>query len=940
MPPRSTKVVLDIEIGKILPPTTPVTVGAVLQGAGGGAGGGTKGQQQLAAVTRGIAGLNRVLASIAGAQFGGNILQALTVSVTALPERLKMVLLALLAVTAASLAFMAIQAAILAILWRVYKALFSVVKGFVALNVAIVRFLALPVRWAIGQTVEALRMYVDAVAQAARATVRFAVQYLRQAVAGFAEFEQNTTNAVTAMGVFGKASIPVRQHLKAMALEISMGSRMAANDVGDLMYKLASGGVEGEKALKAVAKSAVALWHATAGRADVEMLSNTLVTVARQFQLSLEDSARIANLFAAVAQRTPFEIKDIATAMEYAGSSASLFGLSIERTAALLGALAQMGQRASVAGTGLSNVFNFLASRTDKAVAVLARYGIAFDQLDLSKHTIYDVIGVFEKLKNKVGEAEFANILYEAGSVRMARTMASLVRYGSENLRNLEKSFTGTNFAFDAQRDQMNTLAGAWERILRLWEGGQLIIMESLNKPLRGSIKVLEGMIDAVWKAKVFEKLGGWLAKGAEGLLKWTGPLGKAAMKAFSSLLKPETPIEIPGFGDIATNLQQTLVAFIDSLPGMIHDAIRRLAPVAVQLIGAIIPLLTSWIQVVTPLLVQLFAQLGTSLAGFLSTYGPDIIKWFAMFLGWLNKIAAQGPAVGKTVGELLRTYLKHLPVLMDTLLENLPKIAGWLEKLPGFLDRFLTEYVPILQKWIGDLAGVGDELFNHLADEAVSLFEEKIAPAIQEMGKAILGGVTEAMNTLSAALDVFRREGLPLLSEAISLIEKMIKYFPTFVLGVLDLFQKIVEMVMFIFPWHKGIREAGAEVKNAIVRLRETILKIQNEMENHAEWDRQHPSTPGPEPKRPDGEFKSRPKPGEGDMGGSGIKPGGGGGGQWREPQPPGTEGASYNGGGGGTVVFNCPDFDTLKTTVATYFSQETQKRQYATRLGAAYTV
>ena len=74
--------------------------------------------------------------------------------------------------------------------------------------------------------------------------------------------------------------------------------------------------------------------------------------------------------------------------------------------------------------------------------------------------------------------------------------------------------------------------------------------------------------------------------------------------------------------------------------------------------------------------------------------------------------------------------------------------------------------------------------------------------------------------------------------------------------------------------------------------------------------------------------------------MGGSGIKPGGGGGGRWREPQPPGTEGASYNGGGGGTVVFNCPDFDTLKTTVATYFSQETQKRQYATRLGAAYTV
>jgi TP901 family phage tail tape measure protein len=107
-----------------------------------------------------------------------------------------------------------------------------------------------------------------------------------------------------------------------------------------------------------------------------DIVTNTM----NMFQLQVEDLNKVNDVLSATCANSATNITDLYEAMKYAGSTANLFGISIEETSAALGVLANMGIKGSDAGTALRNMLLRLAAPTTKAADVLREYGLEIDQ--------------------------------------------------------------------------------------------------------------------------------------------------------------------------------------------------------------------------------------------------------------------------------------------------------------------------------------------------------------------------------------------------------------------------------------------------------------------------------------------------------------------------------------------------------------------------------
>ncbi|HCL4736989.1 TPA: phage tail tape measure protein, partial [Salmonella enterica] len=74
--------------------------------------------------------------------------------------------------------------------------------------------------------------------------------------------------------------------------------------------------------------------------------------------------------------RTNTDLTSIGEAMKYAGTGMAGLGVSVEQTTAMIGVMANVGLRGSIAGTGLQTTFSRLAAPTGKAASALKELGV------------------------------------------------------------------------------------------------------------------------------------------------------------------------------------------------------------------------------------------------------------------------------------------------------------------------------------------------------------------------------------------------------------------------------------------------------------------------------------------------------------------------------------------------------------------------------------
>ena len=188
--------------------------------------------------------------------------------------------------------------------------------------------------------------------------------------------------------------------LTAQAKRLGRETVFTATDIANLQLELSKLGFASQEVQSAVG-SAADITAVFGG--DLVKTGTTIAEVVRQFSNANLDSARVADVMAVAFQNTALSTDNFAQAMKNVGSVANITGNDFESTVALLGLLANAGQKGGIAGTRLKGVFIRLGKQL----------GVTGDEIKLLTSGQLDFNQLIEIFRNRAGVA--AAVISELG---------------------------------------------------------------------------------------------------------------------------------------------------------------------------------------------------------------------------------------------------------------------------------------------------------------------------------------------------------------------------------------------------------------------------------------------------------------------------------------------------------------------------------------------
>ena len=278
---------------------------------------------------------------------------------------------------------------------------------------------------------------------------------------------------VSALAEFGKAISTLRaitsktaeelENLSDQAKELGASTAFTASQVVSLQTELAKLGFtiqEIEDSTPAILDLAASL---DVSLAEAAAFAGSSV---KAFGLDTKDTQRLVDVFAKSTSASALDFDKLRESMKLVAPTAKAVGLSVERTTALLAALADSGLAGSIAGTGLSKIF-----------------------IELSKKGL-----TLEEALKKVGAIIVKNnMIISDYKVKVAKDCSS------EDLAKLESRFLAAEGAAKALAEtRLDNLAGDTTKLSSAWSGFLLNIEDGsgiINKFSRGAIQLLTNSI-------------------------------------------------------------------------------------------------------------------------------------------------------------------------------------------------------------------------------------------------------------------------------------------------------------------------------------------------------------------------------------------------------------------------------------------------------------
>ena len=173
---------------------------------------------------------------------------------------------------------------------------------------------------------------------------------------------------------------------------------------------------------------------AQVGLIDVGRAADIATNIMLSFGAAADQTSRFVDVLANTSTSSNTNIVQLGDGLKLAGSLAGVLGLSIEQTAAAMGVLSNAGLQATIAGTGLRQIFADLTRLSGPAEEALAELGLTAS--DVAINQTQDLISAIETL-TRAG-ATTADI-FAIFDVRAATSFVVLQRY-VESFRELEAS--------------------------------------------------------------------------------------------------------------------------------------------------------------------------------------------------------------------------------------------------------------------------------------------------------------------------------------------------------------------------------------------------------------------------------------------------------------------------------------------------------------------
>lgn len=251
---------------------------------------------------------------------------------------------------------------------------------------------------------------------------------------------------------------------------------------------------------------------ALAGGMDLGESADISSNILSQFRLDPKEMDRVSDVLTGAFTRTNTDLQNIGEAMKYAGTGLSNLGVSVEQTTAMIGVMANVSLRGSIAGTGLQTTFSRLAAPTGKAKAALKELGVTVADATGKMRPAEVVLSDLYKKIKKYGDTDQLSFFKDIAGEEAAKAFQSLVlSAGSGELQKLLSDLKkAQGEALKAAKVMADNLGGDLKELDSAWEGFRIQVEETADGPLR---KLTQGLSEAINTASEWVKLNPRLAQ-------------------------------------------------------------------------------------------------------------------------------------------------------------------------------------------------------------------------------------------------------------------------------------------------------------------------------------------------------------------------------------------------------------------------------------------
>ncbi|ECC9935882.1 phage tail tape measure protein [Salmonella enterica subsp. enterica] len=239
---------------------------------------------------------------------------------------------------------------------------------------------------------------------------------------------------------------------------------------------------------------------ALAGGMDLGESADIGSNILSQFHLDPKEMDRVSDVLTAAFTRTNTDLTNIGEAMKYAGTGMAGLGVSVEQTTAMIGVMANVGLRGSIAGTGLQTTFSRLAAPTDKAASALKELGVNVADSTGKMRPAEVVLADIYKAVRKYGDVDQLSFFKDIAGEEAAKSFQALVQSaGSGELQKLLAELKkAQGEAATVAKKMADNLDGDLKNLDSAWEGFRIQIEELLDGPLRGLVQGISNIVGAM----------------------------------------------------------------------------------------------------------------------------------------------------------------------------------------------------------------------------------------------------------------------------------------------------------------------------------------------------------------------------------------------------------------------------------------------------------
>jgi TP901 family phage tail tape measure protein len=315
-------------------------------------------------------------------------------------------------------------------------------------------------------------------------------QAISSMIKNFSDFDKAISYAAAVSGYTGASFDEARQKIAALSNELSRGTIFTTNQVADALAEMGSAGYDVVNMTKS--QFIPIIHYATAVQQDLKQSTYDVITVMKQFNMTLNDTTEIVDAFTIINIRSYATAERLREGFKYVGSMAGALGQDFREVAAALGVLNDRGMEGGQAGQRLNMIFTQLLDPTKASEKTISELGLSMRDISPTTKSFSEILYT---LQNANFSAADSAEMFRARTASSAITLVNAANQVAYYTRLIKENAGITE---TVSKTQMDTLSASFAQLsAKLVESGNAI-GEALKPTLVAVTEAIRGLMDTI----------------------------------------------------------------------------------------------------------------------------------------------------------------------------------------------------------------------------------------------------------------------------------------------------------------------------------------------------------------------------------------------------------------------------------------------------------